>query len=324
MVIDSQQVLSFCRALLMHRSTAGICEALLRLARDLGGITFAAIYVSHGEAVELIASTGAKRVVRRIAITDCTALFTGEPVTHQACSHAAPKNAICIPIIGAAEIQGLLIAAGRISATTRILLHNLAGQAGLSLASLQRQLRLEGEARTDQLTGLCNRRHFERALSNSLPWAGKAENPTSLLFIDIDHFKRFNDTYGHDAGDEVLRHFGQLLRITIRPKDTAARWGGEEFALIVPKTGAAKAFLIAEELRSAFKELPVARRGQLSISIGVSEAPRCGATLPELVHAADEALYRAKATRDRTELSQSIIVLPPDGGSDDAVETAPN
>ena len=158
---------------------------------------------------------------------------------------------------------------------------------------------LEELSITDQLTGLYNRRHLEHALATECERARRHGHPVSLLLLDIDHFKRYNDTHGHLAGDAVLRQVGQLLRETVRAGDCAARYGGEEFVVILPNTGVDGAVDLAERLRDRLRSEDF-DGGAVTASVGVTQSPSKGFTPESLVAAADEALYRAKREgRDR-------------------------
>ncbi len=158
---------------------------------------------------------------------------------------------------------------------------------------------LEQLSITDQLTGLYNRRHLEHALATECERARRHGHPVSLLLLDIDHFKRYNDTHGHLAGDAVLRQVGQLLRETVRAGDCAARYGGEEFIVILPNTGVDGAVDLAERLRDRLRSENF-DGGTVTASVGVTQSPSKGFTPESLVAAADEALYRAKREgRDR-------------------------
>ena len=193
----------------------------------------------------------------------------------------------------------------------RNLLHILAnrlrsGNANLS-DSQSRQRETEQAANSDALTGLNNRRWLEEML---VRFKGKAINelqPLSVLMLDVDHFKRFNDTFGHKAGDLVLQMVAQNMRKRLRPSDMVARYGGEEFLILLPHTAASEAQVVAERLRKGVETCKVdAEQGQelppVTISVGV--APwRSGDSLELMVEAADKALYRAKANgRNRVEL----------------------
>jgi diguanylate cyclase (GGDEF)-like protein/PAS domain S-box-containing protein len=174
-----------------------------------------------------------------------------------------------------------------------------------SLRKLTQQLRTL--ATTDGLTGLMNRRAFDAALDNEWLRASRSTKPLSLLMIDVDKFKTYNDLYGHQAGDECLRQVGRALQgLVKRAGDIAARYGGEEFVVVLPETDEDGAFFIAESIRQAIRDLAIAhtgvKRGVVTISIGLatSEGSTNLGAATDLIARADKALYTAKsAGRDR-------------------------
>lgn len=159
---------------------------------------------------------------------------------------------------------------------------------------------LEARAQTDGLTGIANRRTFDEALEREWAAAAREATPLSLLFLDADHFKRYNDRYGHQEGDELLKLLAQtLMQKARRPRDLAARYGGEEFVVLLPGTDNRQATAIAEAIRSAIEALSVPHEGNdggvVTVSIGVSTAvPTADQASSRLVEAADGAVYRAK------------------------------
>jgi diguanylate cyclase (GGDEF)-like protein len=160
---------------------------------------------------------------------------------------------------------------------------------------------LRSTARTDSLTGMLNRRGFEERFALEVERSARTSEPFALVLGDIDDFKALNDDYGHIAGDEALSAIGAALRAECRTIDTAARIGGEEFALLLPGTGSAKGFEAAERLRVAVSAVTGPEGEPLTISFGVVEHPVHGAIWPELMTGADRALYEAKAGgRNRT------------------------
>jgi diguanylate cyclase (GGDEF)-like protein len=157
--------------------------------------------------------------------------------------------------------------------------------------------RAEREARLDPLTNLNNRRGFQEMAEAPFLVAVRHHRPLSLLMIDIDHFKTINDRYGHAVGDQVLIDVAGALSHAARRGDVLARWGGEEFILLLPETGSDEACQLAERLRRMFQDIVVkheARQLQLTASLGVVSLDRQG-SLMELVDVADKALYAAKA-----------------------------
>lgn len=157
--------------------------------------------------------------------------------------------------------------------------------------------KLERLSETDGLTGLANRRHLMEALDVEEKRGTRYGHAFSLLMIDVDHFKKYNDTYGHQAGDVALARVGTVLKESIRDVDRAGRYGGEEFAVVLPETPLAAALVVAERIRARMEgeKLPV-KSGEASVtlSIGVAERPTHAATAAEIVAVADAALYDAK------------------------------
>jgi len=171
---------------------------------------------------------------------------------------------------------------------------------GVCLENTINRERLLISGLTDPLTELHNRRYLDRRLNEELSRASRYHQPLSCLFIDADHFKRINDSFGHQAGDSVLRELASRIRSQLRASDVATRYGGEEFCLILPGTGKKESVFVGERIRRAIEtesfpgesHLPL---GRLTISIGVAAYPSDGGTADELIHAADLALYSAKA-----------------------------
>lgn len=178
-------------------------------------------------------------------------------------------------------------------------------QTELALHSAANQL--EHLVRTDSLTSLMNRRAFDEAMETEIARSARAAGPMSLLLVDVDHFKAYNDEYGHPAGDEALRLVAEHLRGALkRPADMAARYGGEEFAAILPDTDEDGAYLVAEAFRRSLADVKLPHRGSergfLTASVGVATymPDNLNRSAAEIIRAADEALYSAKAAgRDR-------------------------
>jgi diguanylate cyclase len=173
-------------------------------------------------------------------------------------------------------------------------------QSKQEISNLQQNLEaIRAESLTDPLTGLGNRKYFDRALDTAVAHAIKQEEPLSLLMLDIDHFKSFNDNYGHLTGDQVLRLVGQSLKQTISGRDTMARYGGEEFAVVLPDADLAKALTVAEQIRRVVMARELKKKstgeilGRITISIGVSML-QAGEDMDMLIERADACLYAAK------------------------------
>ena len=153
---------------------------------------------------------------------------------------------------------------------------------------------------TDHLSGLANRRRLERQLEREIERTSRYGHAFSLLMLDIDEFKRVNDTFGHEAGDEVIKLLSKTLQEGIRGIDLAARIGGDEFAIILTETPLDRAMEVAERLRLTIRTLEIPLVGSITVSVGVAEAPVCAERARELLACADAALYAAKAEgRDR-------------------------
>jgi diguanylate cyclase (GGDEF)-like protein len=171
---------------------------------------------------------------------------------------------------------------------------------------------LRQQAGLDSLTGLMNRRSFEQESQRLLARAIRGIEPVAVIMIDVDHFKRVNDVYGHQAGDEVLRRLAQLLQSVVRSGDCLARYGGEEFCLMLGDTDEAGAALLAERIRQLYAELQVEWRGQLlqgTLSAGAADLRSADDDVATLIDAADQALYRAKyAGRNRVVLASVSTV----------------
>ncbi|OYZ57502.1 MAG: hypothetical protein B7X81_09070 [Hydrogenophilales bacterium 17-61-76] len=176
---------------------------------------------------------------------------------------------------------------------------------------VQIEERLKQLATTDTLTGLCNRRCFDGALAREIERAARFSSPLSLILFDIDHFKRVNDTFGHQTGDRVLTQLAVTVGNTIRTVDLFARWGGEEFVVLLPGSDLNAARLLAEKLRMALEKQPFSDVGQVTCSFGVAEYAS-GDNMDALIKKVDRCLYHAKASgRNRVETS-ATTPLPED------------
>ena len=168
----------------------------------------------------------------------------------------------------------------------------------LSLANLKLRKTLHERATRDPLTGLFNRRYLEETLPRELHGALRRDARLCVAMIDLDNFKRFNDTFGHDTGDLVLRESGRLLHENLRKSDIACRYGGEEFVLVLLDSSLVNGSERLEQVRVLFEKLEIRHSGQLlattTVSGGVAAAPEHGSTMAELLRAADDALYAAK------------------------------
>jgi diguanylate cyclase (GGDEF)-like protein len=257
--------------------------------------------------------------------TSCWALRTGHPHLVPAgdltarCAHAegVRNSYLCIPIVAQGETLGVVHfqatdEAPNLDATELSFKTTFAGQVGLSIANLRLREALRTQSIRDPLTGLYNRRYLEETLDREVRRAARAAQSLGVLMIDLDHFKKFNDTYGHDAGDAVLRETAQFLAKGIRAEDFVCRFGGEEFVVILPTADQEITQARAERLRSKMRQLAVMYQGNalgmVTISVGVAEFPQHGTSPRELMAAADAALYQAKrGGRDQVVVATPVL-----------------
>jgi len=168
------------------------------------------------------------------------------------------------------------------------------------------------ESLTDELTTLANRKHFDRSIERAVAETVPKNEPVTLLMTDIDHFKKFNDTYGHQTGDQVLRLVGQALKQNVKGRDIPCRYGGEEFAVILPKTKLEEAITVAEHIRKAVMSKELIKRstgenlGRITISIGVA-LYRQDETVAEFIERADGYMYAAKRAGRNRVMSEADV-----------------
>jgi diguanylate cyclase (GGDEF)-like protein/PAS domain S-box-containing protein len=246
--------------------------------------------------------------------------------------HTQPVSYMCIPMQAHGEMLGMLHLQTNLQIQThpegmkeylteskQQLAKTITEQIALALSNLELKEILRIQSIRDPLTGLFNRRYMEESLEREARRVIRKQNTLGVIMLDIDHFKHYNDTFGHAAGDTVLRELGIFLKTSIRTEDIACRYGGEEFTLILPEASLEITRARAEHLREGFKHMNVRHLGQAScpitISLGVAILPEHGSTGEAVLQAADAALYRAKAEgRDRviiagqgTELKNDLL-----------------
>ncbi len=222
------------------------------------------------------------------------------------CEHMSEienNQTICIPLTAHGNTIGIMhLYFGQgdieIDAIVEQLAFSVAEHLGLALANLSLQEKLRSQALSDPLTGLFNRRFFEQKLTEHVMNSATSEQPLSLLMLDLDHFKRFNDNFGHDAGDFVLKEISALLKGSVSEDEIACRLGGEELAVLLPHYSMDEATDFATNLCDAVRSMHLEHKGlslgQLGVSIGVSTYPKPASDMESLVKMADNALYMAK------------------------------
>ena len=265
---------------------------------------------------------------------DCWAIRSGrmhyvdEPSSAVLCPHLSGWSTVahlCVPMTAQGDTLGILHVHSNpvsptgtkeglppLSASKRQLATAVAEQVGLALANLKLRETLRLLSVRDPLTGLFNRRFMQESLERELRRAARSSRSLGAILVDIDHFKQFNDSYGHEAGDIVLRELGGFLQSQIRGGDIACRVGGEEFLLVLPDTSLDVTRQRAEKLREESKRVSIQYGGRplaaITLSMGVAGFPVHGTMCDAILRSADEALYQAKAQgRDRVVVARSVL-----------------
>jgi diguanylate cyclase (GGDEF)-like protein len=243
----------------------------------------------------------------------CCGLRSGHPrwrlpqVSEIHCTHFAgtpPERYLCLPIVAHGNTMGVLVVQCDDDATVEVVnrhmdgLRQLVQFTGMAIATLNLRTKLENQSIRDSLTSLFNRHFMQISLERELARAARRRQSLAVFMLDLDQFKKFNDTHGHAAGDMVLKAIADIFLANIRSEDIACRYGGEEFTIILPDIGAAAAWERAESLRLAVTNLRVPLEqevyGDFTVSIGVALYPNDGEAADLLLRRADQALYRAK------------------------------
>jgi diguanylate cyclase (GGDEF)-like protein len=315
--ISQQNDLLFRSAELMHSlelaestdESAGVIASYLpRLLPNLSGSLY--LYDNSRDLLERKAGWGAvEGEPAVIEALDCWALRRGSPHACSggegglACRHAShpEMDRLCLPLVTQGDVIGCLSVTGaglvHGAEDQRAWIGQLAEQLGLALSNVRLRVSLRQQSIIDPLTQLYNRRYMDEVLKRELARSDRNGAPVSVLVLDLDHFKRINDTYGHEAGDAILRKVALTLRENIRSCDVACRMGGEEMVVLLPDCGTGNAVKRADALRLAIAGGDVLHAGQrigATASIGVASYPQHGNNMQTLVHAADLALYEAK------------------------------
>ena len=301
-----------------------VAEFLGRLLPGCAGSLY--IYANSRDVLESAKAWNGGKIMPAMHPDDCWGLRRGRPYTFGQneidfrCSHVDPSATgeyCCIPILAHGETIGLLNLQFRsngekpnkhANAEQRRLGLVCAEQISLAIANVKLRDQLRDQSIRDVLTGLFNRRYMLETCRREFSRAARAGQSISMLSIDVDHFKKYNDNHGHDAGDMVLRAVGNCLENLFRNEDIPCRFGGEEFVVIMPGADAAAALRRAEQLRSKVEDIVVRylekNLPRITVSIGLAVFPDAGDNPQAVLKAADEALYRAKEKgRNRVEVS---------------------
>jgi diguanylate cyclase (GGDEF)-like protein/PAS domain S-box-containing protein len=281
-------------------------------------------------AVELEGRWGSsKTAVTGFLPSECWGLRSGKPHWSECpngkliCQHLQIRTSssdLCVPMVARGETLGVMHVHYDALVTVdlgdprdwkpeqTLLCVSVATQTALSLGSLRLRESLRDQSIRDPLTGLFNRRFMQESLDREVLRAGRKGRPLALIYLDIDHFKRFNDVFGHEAGDVVLRAMADTMRTFFRGDDVICRLGGEEFAIILPESGEEEAATRMTELREQIKLMTLFHHGRpldhISLSAGISSFPKNGSSLEALLEVADRALYESKTHgRDRVTIA---------------------
>jgi len=310
LLISAREELQLCtNAAQAHEAVVRYCLQLLP------STNVALLLVNNSRNVVEIASSspGETRLLDAFSLDGCCGLRSGrlrwrkpgESEVH--CGHfqgTPPDNYLCIPLSAQGDTLGILY----IECPTSLIgidvernkesLEELAEMAAMSIAGLNLRERLEHQSIRDGLTDLFNRHFMEISLDREVRRAARNRAELSVLMLDVDHFKLFNDSFGHEAGDSALRGVADIFRQSVRAEDIICRYGGEEFVIILPETDQHAALERAEAIREQVSRMSIRFRGealgQFTISIGLATYPKSGETLGELLRSSDRALYAAK------------------------------
>jgi len=279
--------------------------------------------------VEVGSSWGDSQVNEPFPPDSCCGLRAGQPrwrqpgISELQCSHFSgnpPERYLCKPILAHGTTLGVLYVQCDSSELIQLVrqrmdgLRQLIQLTGMAIASLNLRTRLESQSIRDPLTGLFNRHFMQISLERELSRAARRHQTLAIYMLDVDHFKKFNDTYGHAAGDLALKTISEIFRTSIRMEDIACRYGGEEFTIMLPDMTQESAFERAETIRRAIENLRIPLHGTtisgFSVSIGVAFYPSDAMTADLLLSRADQALYRAKRSgRNQVTAFESTIAL---------------
>jgi len=301
------------------------CRSLAEAYRMLGpaaeqlfpiGSGAIGVIAPTGSMLEPVVAWGDGELGRVFSVDDCWALRRGRSHLRTGgqrglvCRHVPDETTVtlCVPMVAHGELVGLLSLGGLVPGPhlegKQQLAETVGEQIALALANLRLHETLKSQSIRDPLTGLFNRRYMEESLEREMRRAVRSGHPVGIIMLDIDHFKRFNDTHGHEAGDVLLRAVGGILQRSVRAEDIACRYGGEEFTLILPEASLDDAANRADYVRESIRALSVQHHlqplGGVTVSAGVAIFPDHGPNGDAVLRAADSALYYAKSRgRDR-------------------------
>lgn len=299
-------------------------NVIVRIAQQIFPVHVGALYVitSSRNLVESAIVWGETSLAERVFSPDeCWALRRGRihwvenaqsGLVCKHVHHSTPEGYLCVPMMAQSEALGVLHltqpANQKLTEARQRLAVTMAEHIAMALSNLRLHETLRSQSIRDPLTGLFNRRFMEESLALEVRRAARNQRPLGVIILDLDHFKHFNDTFGHEAGDTLLKELGALLQTNIRGEDIACRYGGEEFTLILPEGNLEITRQRAEFLCNAIRNLDMQYRGRslgrITASMGVAVFPDHGRTGKALLEVADAALYKSKDQgRDRVTIA---------------------
>jgi len=321
------QLLQSCQS--VEDTSSVITSTMQQLFPDNSGALF--IFRNSRNLLELVGEWNNPPLqAPTFAPDDCWALRLGhEHLSTNAaaavtCKHVKETTStyMCTPMIAQGEVMGsLCLTRGDKSRSPdseawldekKLIVRNVTEQIGLALWNIKLRKSLWNLSIRDPLTGLFNRRFMEEALEREFHRSKRQNISIGIIMLDLDHFKILNDTFGHEAGDTVLREMGQLLQKNIRGSDIACRYGGEEFLLIMPEASLQVTLDLAERVKEQVRKLNIVHANNplctITMSAGVAAYPDHGSTGEAVLHAADNALYKAKNSgRDRISIAEASV-----------------
>lgn len=300
---------SFSQALQLCTSVNDVYEVIAGFIESLfPGLPGAIAYVNNSRNLVVVSRkwNGGISMPETFSPDSCCAYRLGheyqyphEPYTLP-CRHFEgeyPYSTYCMPLVAHGETIGLIHLQGNVAGTAQLASMSLiSGHAAMAIVNLRMRDQLRSQSLQDPLTGLFNRRYLDSILLREVERAKRKRQSFGVLMIDIDHFKRINDRFGHDIGDRVIKRVAETMRDHFRETDVTCRFGGEEFAVLLIDTELRGAITRANSLREKISQIlwPFMSEERVTISSGLSLYPEHGDTPEELLHAADKALYQAK------------------------------